>query len=300
MERSVTGRRKQMDLFGCYTAIVTPFKDGGVDYAALELLVEEQIKGGVTGLVPVGTTGESPTLNVGEHIQVIEFVAQKAAKRCQIIAGTGANSTSEAVHISKLAAEIGVDATLQVTPYYNKPSGEGLYRHFIEVAEKSGIPVVLYNVPGRTGKEIPLEVVARLAAHPLVVAIKEAGGSVERVSGLLDACDLTVLSGDDNLALPMMAVGARGVISVASNLIPTEISALAAMALQGDFAGALAIHRNYYPLFRDLFLESNPIPVKAALAAIGKIKEEYRLPLCAIGDANRKKLHATMQKVGIL
>jgi 4-hydroxy-tetrahydrodipicolinate synthase len=289
-----------MELFGCYTAIVTPFKNGLVDYSALELLIEGQIKGGVTGLIPVGTTGESPTLNFEEHIKVIEFVAQKADKRCQVIAGTGANSTSEAVHLSERAAEIGVDATLQVTPYYNKPSGEGLYRHFTEVAEKSCLPIVLYNVPGRTGREIPLETVVRLAAHPLVVAIKEAGGSVERVSSLLDACDLTVLSGDDNLALPMMAVGARGVISVASNLIPAEISAMAAMALQGDFAGALSIHRNYYPLFRDLFIESNPIPVKAALAALGKITEEYRLPLCNISDANRKKLHETLQKVGIL
>lgn len=289
-----------MDLFGCYTAIVTPFKDGQVDYATIEILVEDQIKGGVTGLVPVGTTGESPTLDVDEHMKVIEFVAKKADKRCQIIAGTGANSTSEAVHMSKLAAEIGVDATLQVTPYYNKPSNEGLYRHFLEVAEKSGIPIVLYNVPGRTGKEIPIEVVVRLAAHPLVAAVKEAGGSVDRVSALRDACDLTVLSGDDSLALPMMSVGARGVISVASNLIPSEISAMAAMALQGDFAGALAIHRNFYPLFRDLFLESNPIPVKAALAELGKIREEYRMPLCSISESNRKKLLETMQKVGIL
>jgi 4-hydroxy-tetrahydrodipicolinate synthase len=290
-----------MDLFGCYTALVTPFKGGKVDYAALELLIEEQIKSGVTGLVPVGTTGESPTLNFDEHIQVIDFFAKQASKRCQIIAGTGANSTDEAIHLSKLAAEIdGVDATLQVTPYYNKPSGEGLYRHFSEVADKSGIPIVLYNVPGRTGMEIPLGVVARLAEHPLVIGIKEAGGSVDRVSALRSVCELTILSGDDSLTLPMMAVGARGVISVASNLIPAEISAMAAMALQGDFAGALAIHRKYYPLFRDLFVESNPIPVKAALAELGKICEEYRLPLCPISEANRKKLLETMWKVGIL
>lgn len=298
--KSGKGQEIKMDLFGCYTALVTPFRDGKVDYTALGLLIEEQIKGGVTGLVPVGTTGESPTLDVDEHMQVIDFFARQAGKRCQIIAGTGANSTSEAVHMSKLAAEIGVDATLQVTPYYNKPSNEGLYRHFMEVAEKSCVPIVLYNVPGRTGKEIPLEIVVRLAEHPLVAAIKEAGGSVDRVSALQDACSLTVLSGDDSLALPMMAVGARGVISVASNLIPAEISAMAALALQGDFAAALAIHRNYYPLFRDLFLESNPIPVKAALAELGKISEEYRLPLCSISAANRKKLCDTLQKVGIL
>ncbi|MDD3696136.1 MAG: 4-hydroxy-tetrahydrodipicolinate synthase [Lentisphaeria bacterium] len=289
-----------MEFFGCYTAIVTPFKEQEIDYAALHKLVDEQIEAGVTGLVPVGTTGESPTLDFEEHIQVIERVNHWVNKRCQVIAGTGANSTAEAIHLSQMAAEIGVDATLQVCPYYNKPSSEGLYRHFSEIAEKSGLPIVLYNVPGRCGKEIPLDVVLRLSKNPLVQAVKEAGGSVDRVSAILNACDITVLSGDDNLALPMMALGAKGVISVASNLIPAEISTMAALALQGDFAGALSIHRNFYPLFRDLFIESNPIPVKAALAQMGKIREEYRLPLCEISQGNRQKLIDTLKEVGVV
>lgn len=289
-----------MELFGCYTAIVTPFLDGEVDYASLQQLIEVQIKGGVTGIVPVGTTGESPTLNVEEHIKVVEFTARQVARRCQVIAGAGANSTAEAVHLSKLAAELGVDATLQVTPYYNKPSGEGLYRHFVEIAEKSQLPVVLYNVPGRCGREIPIETVVRLAEHPLMVAVKEAGGSVERASAIMDACDITVLSGDDSLALPMMAVGAKGVISVASNVIPAEVSTMAAAALQGDFDTATNIHKNFFPLFRDLFIESNPIPVKAALAAMGKIKEEYRLPLCEMSKENKQILMETLKKVKVI
>ncbi|NMA42325.1 MAG: 4-hydroxy-tetrahydrodipicolinate synthase [Oligosphaeraceae bacterium] len=289
-----------MDFFGCYTAIVTPFRDHEVDYAALHKLVDEQIEAGVTGLVPVGTTGESPTLNFEDHIKVIERVNSWVNKRCQVIAGTGANSTEEAIHLSKLAAEIGVDATLQVSPYYNKPSAEGLYRHFNKVAEASGLPMVLYNVPGRTGREIPLDIVLRLSKIPLVQAIKEASGNVDRVSAILNACDITVLSGDDNLTLPMMALGAKGVISVASNVIPAEISAMAALALQGDFAAALRIHRNFYPLFRDLFIESNPIPVKAALAQMGKIKEEYRLPLCELDEGKRQKLMATLKEVGVI
>lgn len=286
-----------MELSGCYTAIVTPFRDGHVDYEALGELVSRQLAGGVSGLVPVGTTGESPTLSVKEHNEVIEFVTRKAAGRCQIIAGTGGNSTSEAIELSKFAASIGVTATLQVTPYYNKPTPEGLYRHFCTVAEASGLPVVLYNVPGRTGREIPVETIARLAAHPLMVAVKEAGGSVDRASAILNACNITVLSGDDSLTLPMMAVGARGVISVASNIFPAEISRLTQLALAGDFAGALAIHRRLYSLFTDLFIESNPIPVKAVLADMGLIAEEYRLPLCEMAPANRQRLRATMAKL---
>ncbi|MGI5923269.1 MAG: 4-hydroxy-tetrahydrodipicolinate synthase [Lentisphaeria bacterium] len=286
-----------MELSGCYTAIVTPFRNGCVDYEALNKLVARQLAGGVSGLVPVGTTGESPTLSVKEHNEVIEFVTREAAGRCQIIAGTGGNSTSEAIELSKFAASIGVTATLQVTPYYNKPTAEGLYRHFCAVAEASGLPVVLYNVPGRTGREIPVETIARLAAHPLMVAVKEAGGSVDRASAILNACNITVLSGDDSLTLPMMAVGARGVISVASNIFPAEISRLTQLALAGDFAGALAVHRRFYPLFTDLFIESNPIPVKAALADMGLIAEEYRLPLCEMTSANRQRLRTTMAKL---
>ena len=289
-----------MKLQGCYTALVTPFRDGHVDYQALESLVERQIAAGVSGIVPVGTTGESPTLTMEEHIDVIRFVAETANRRCQIIAGTGGNSTEEAIWLTKSVAEMPVDATLQVTPYYNKPSGEGLYRHFLAVAECTRLPIVLYNVPGRAGKEIPLDVVGRLASHPQVAAIKEAAGSVERVNAIRNMCDLTVLSGDDSLALTMMSVGATGVISVLSNVAPEAFVEMCRLALSNDFAGALQIHRRFYPLAHDLFLEANPIPVKAALADMGLIAEEYRLPLCEMGAPAREKLRDTMRKLSLV
>lgn len=289
-----------MKLQGCYTALVTPFRDGHVDYQALESLVERQIAAGVSGIVPVGTTGESPTLTMEEHIDVIRFVAETANRRCQIIAGTGGNSTEEAIWLTKSVAEMPVDATLQVTPYYNKPSGEGLYRHFLAVAECTRLPIVLYNVPGRAGKEIPLDVVGRLASHPQVAAIKEAAGSVERVNAIRNMCDLTVLSGDDSLALPMMSVGATGVISVLSNVAPEAFVEMCRLALSNDLAGALQIHRRFYPLAHDLFLEANPIPVKAALADMGLIAEEYRLPLCEMGAPAREKLRDTMRKLSLV
>jgi len=288
-----------MELAGCYTALVTPFRQGQVDYAALRNLVEAQIEAGVDGFVPVGTTGESPTLDFDEHRKVIEFVVDAVHHRCTVIAGSGANSTAEAIDLTRHAAAVGADATLQVTPYYNKPSAEGLYRHFSAVADQCGLPVVLYNVPGRTGKEIPVNVISRLAANPRIVAVKEAGGSVERVSSILSECSLTVLSGDDMLALPMMAVGAKGVISVASNLIPAEVSALVHAALDGRWDEARQIHQRLYPLFRDLFIETNPVPIKAALAILGRIAEEYRLPLCELSPASRPLLVASMRRAGI-
>lgn len=289
-----------MIISGCYTALATPFRNGVVDYAALKHILQMQIEAGVAGVVPVGTTGESPTLTMEEHNEVIEFVIKYCKGKCQIIAGTGGNSTAEAVILSKHAAAMGADATLQVTPYYNKPTAEGMYRHFCTVADESGLPVVLYNVPGRTGKEIPVDLVARLSKHPLMAAVKEAGGSVERVNAIKNACDITVLSGDDSLTLPMISVGASGIISVASNLLPAEVVAMVQKALQGDFASALAIHKRLYPLYRDLFIESNPIPVKAALADMGLIKEEYRLPLCEMSAGNREALRRTLRQVGLI
>lgn len=289
-----------MKLQGCYTALVTPFRNGKVDYETLEALVERQIAAGVAGMIPVGTTGESPTVTVEEHLDVIRFVAEKTNHRCQIIAGTGANSTEEAIRLTKAVEDMPVDATLQVTPYYNKPSGEGLYRHFVATAECTKLPIILYNVPGRTGKEIPLDVVKRLAAHPQVAAIKEAGGSVERVNAIRNMCDLTVLSGDDSLALPMMSVGAMGVISVLSNVAPEPYVEMCRLAMANDFAAAYAIHKRFYPLAHDLFLEANPIPVKAALADMGLIAEEYRLPLCEMGAANREILRATLRKLQLI
>lgn len=288
-----------MQLQGCFTALVTPFRDGRVDFDALRALIEAQIDARVDGLVPVGTTGESPTLDFDEHKAVIEFVVQSVEKRCLVIAGTGGNSTSEAVDLTQHAAGAGADATLQVTPYYNKPMPEGLYRHFATVADQGGLPVVLYNVPGRTGREIGVPTVARLAAHPQVVALKEAGGSVDRVSEVLSVCDITVLSGDDQLTLPMMSVGAKGVISVASNVLPADVTAMAHAALEGHWARALEIHRRLYRLFCDMFIETNPIPVKAALAILGKIAEEYRLPLSPLADAAREVLKDSMRKAGI-
>ena len=288
-----------MELAGCFTAIVTPFRAGAVDWNALGRLVELQIEAGITGIVPVGTTGESPTLDFDEHRKVIEFVAERVDHRCLVIAGTGGNSTAEAVELTRHAAAIGVDATLQVTPYYNKPTPEGLYRHFAMVADKGGLPVILYNVPGRTAREIPIEVIQRLAGHPLVAAVKEAGGSVDRVSATLADTDITILSGDDSLTLPMMAVGAKGVISVASNVVPAKVCELVQAALDGDFERARSLHFLLYPLFRDLFIETNPIPVKAALAHLGLIAEEYRLPLCPMSPGHKQQLIESMRRAGI-
>lgn len=289
-----------MTLSGTYTAIVTPFnQDQSVDYGALRQLVQWQVENGVDGLVPVGTTGESPTLEVDEHLKVIATTVEAAAGKVQIIAGTGANSTSEAIELTKELLGMGVDATLQVTPYYNKPNAEGLYQHFTTIADL-GVPVVLYNVPGRTSREIPLSVIQRLANHPKIVAVKEAGGSVERVSAIHNLCDITVVSGDDSLTLPMISVGATGVISVAANIIPQAMSRMVRLALDGDFTKALELHRVNYPLFASLFIDTNPIPVKAALAMMGKIHEIYRLPLCKLASEERQKLSRTLQSAGLI
>ena len=291
-----------MNLSGTITALVTPFaRDGSVDYGALRALVEEQTAAGVEGICSVGTSGESPTLTHEEHHRVIEKMIEFAAGKCTIVAGTGANSTAEALSLTRAAIACGgADACLQVTPYYNKPNPEGLYRHFMSVADL-GLPVILYNVPGRTGREIPLPVVKRLAAHPNVVAIKEAAGSVDRVSAVRDAAPgLTVLSGDDSLALPMIAVGASGVISVASNVIPREMGDMVRLALAGDFVGARALHEKYYRLFRDLFIDVNPVMVKEALAAMGRCERVFRLPLCETDDAKLAQLKGTMKDLGLV
>lgn len=289
-----------LELKGVYTALVTPLANGKVDYAALKDLVEAQIAGKVAGLIPVGTTGESPTLDCDEHMKVIEKVIEFANKRCQVIAGTGANATDEAIKLTREAKALGADASLQVTPYYNKPTQEGLYRHFSTVADTIELPVVLYNVPGRAGVPIAVDTVARLASNPMIVAVKEAGGSVDRVSDILDRCDITVLSGDDSLTLPMMSVGAKGIISVASNIIPGELSEMVQLALDGDFVAARKIHAKYYRLFCDLFIESNPIPVKAAMEMLGMGKAEYRLPLCEVSEKNAAVLKDTLKGCGLL
>ncbi len=291
-----------MNVQGVYTALVTPMRNGEVDFSTLRELVQMQIAGGVAGIVPVGTTGESPTLTYNEHAKVIEVVIETAARRCQVIAGTGANCTREAIEMTKAAAQAGADGTLQVTPYYNKPTQEGLYRHFSEVADQGGLPVFLYNVPGRSGVPIAEATVARLAKNSNIVAVKEAAGSVDRVSAIVNLCgdSITVLSGDDSLTLPMMAVGAKGIVSVTSNIIPAEMVGMVTAFLKGDLATAQALHHKYYPFFRDQFVETNPIPIKAAMAMKGLLAEEYRLPLCELAPASREKLAATMKACGML
>ena len=282
--------------------MVTPFaKDGSVDYGRLQAIVDEQVAGGVEGICAVGTTGESPTLDHAEHHKVIEKTIEFAQGKVKIIAGTGANSTAEAISLTKAAiAAGGSDATLQVTPYYNKPNAEGIYRHFMTIADL-GLPVVLYNVPGRSGKEIPLEVVARLAKHEKIVAIKEAAGSVDRVSAIKNLCpDFTVLSGDDGLALPMISVGAEGVISVASNVIPREMGDMVRAALAGDFATARQVHAKFYPLFHDLFIDTNPVMVKEAMWLMGRFERVFRLPLCETTEKNLETMRQTLTKLGLI
>jgi len=289
---------------GAHTALITPFQeDGSLDEAALTRLVESQLAAGISGVIPVGTTGESPTLSHEEHAKVIDITVKAAAKRILVIAGTGSNATTEAVELTKEAEKLGADASLQVAPYYNKPSAEGLYRHFRKVADSVAIPIVLYSIPGRCGIEIPVSVVVRLAADcPNIVAIKEAGGSVERVNQLRAALPETfqILSGDDSLTLPFMASGAVGVISVASNIIPAEVQGLVRAFLKGDLAKAQELHARYYPLFRDLFIEPNPVPVKTALAAKGICGSDVRLPLCEMTDSNRDVLLKTLRSTGVL
>lgn len=291
-----------MKLSGTITAMITPFDTKGeVDYGKLKAIVEEQVAAGVEGICAVGTTGESPTLSHEEHHKVIEKTIEFANGKVTIVAGTGANSTSEAISLTKAVIDAGgADASLQVTPYYNKPNAEGLYRHFMTVADL-GLPVILYNVPGRAGREIPLDVVARLASHPNIVAIKEAAGSVDRVSAIKNMLpDFTVLSGDDSLAVPMISVGAEGVISVASNVIPKEMGDMVRFAMAGDYVKAREYHNRYYKLFRDLFIDVNPVMVKEALALMGKIDRVFRLPLCETTDANLERMKATLAGVGLI
>jgi 4-hydroxy-tetrahydrodipicolinate synthase len=288
---------------GTYTAIVTPFNNGKIDEAALERLVKLQIKGGVGGIVPVGTTGESPTVDYEEHLHIIELCVQFAGGKIKVLAGTGANSTKEAVYLTQQAERLGVDGSLQVAPYYNKPTQEGLFQHFRSVAWNSRLPLVLYSIPGRCGVEIGVETVKRLTrACKNIVGIKEAGGNADRVSQLRSALGpkFEILSGDDALTLPFMAVGAQGVISVASNVIPREISRMVRAYASGDVRTALKIHDHYYRFVRDLFVETNPVPVKAALAMLGQIQEQYRLPLSPMTPKNREALRAEMKKCGIL
>jgi len=288
---------------GTHTALVTPFRNDRFDEAAFERLIEFQIENGVNGIVPVGTTGESPTLDHEEHARVIELAVKTAKKRCKVIAGTGSNSTREAISLTRSAEEAGADGALLVLPYYNRPTQEGLFRHYKAIAGATKLPLVLYSIPGRAGTEIGVETVKRLASEcPNIVAIKEAGGSVDRVSQLRQVVpeQFEIISGDDALTLPFIAAGAVGVISVASNIVPNEVASLVKSALSGDYAAARAQHEKLYPLFRDLFIETNPVPVKTALALQGRMEPDFRLPLCEMGAANLDKLKATLRACGLI
>ena len=288
---------------GTYTALVTPFHKGRVDEGAFQKLISDQVRGGVDGIVPVGTTGESPTLGFDEHIRVIELAVRAAKGRVKVLAGTGANATAEAVHLTQAAESVGADGSLQVAPYYNKPSQEGLFQHFKKIARATKLPIILYSIPGRCNIAIEVPTVQRLAkACKNIVGIKEAGGDADRVSQLRAAIGqrFTILSGDDALTLPFMAVGAEGVISVASNIIPRQITRMVNAFTAGNADAALRLHQKYYPMFKDLFIETNPVPTKAALAMLGKCTEEYRLPLCKMSAGNRAQLAKTLKACGVL
>jgi 4-hydroxy-tetrahydrodipicolinate synthase len=287
---------------GTYTALVTPFRAGKVDESAFTRLLEAQIAGGVDGVVPVGTTGESATLTMEEHLRVIELAAQVVNKRVKVFAGTGSNSTAEAVYLTQEAKKRGVDGFLIVSPYYNKPSQAGVFAHYSAVAETAWLPIIAYSVPGRTGMEIGVDTMASLALkHPNIIAIKEAGGSIERFSQLRQALpdNVAILSGDDSMTLPALAVGASGVISVASNLIPKPVGDMVSAFVAGRATEAEELHRNYYPLFRDLFIEANPVPVKTALARQGWMTDEVRLPLVPLQPQSRGRLEVTLEKFGL-
>jgi len=288
---------------GTYTALVTPFKNGAVDEAALTRLIRAQVRGGVDGIVPVGTTGESPTLDYDEHINVIDLSVKVAAGRVKVLAGTGGNSTEEAIFLTQEAEAAGADGSLQVAPYYNKPSQEGLFQHFKVIARNTRLPIILYSIPGRCGIEISVSTVVRLAkACRNIVGIKEAGGDADRVSRLRQALGpkFVILSGDDALTLPFMSVGAQGVISVASNVIPRPMSKLVSAFASGRAGEAQRLHAQYYPLFKDLFIETNPAPTKAALAMLGQVENELRLPLVSISAESSRQLRKTLKGCKVL
>jgi 4-hydroxy-tetrahydrodipicolinate synthase len=287
---------------GSIVAIVTPFKNGAVDEEKLRELVEFQISGGTDAIVPCGTTGESSTLDYEEHDRVIEIVIRQVGKRVPVIAGTGSNSTAETIELTRKAKEMGADGCLLVTPYYNKPTQEGLYRHFTAIADAVAIPQILYNVPGRTAVNLLPETVARLAEHTNIVAIKEATGSLQQASEILALAGdkIDVFSGDDFITFPMMTCGAKGVISVTANIMPAEISALVDAFLAGDLEKARQLHLQMLKINNAMFVESNPVPVKTALGLMGKCSDEVRLPLCPMSDDNKSRLLTIMNEYQLI
>ena len=289
----------KLRLEGSMVALVTPFSGGAVDWDALARLIDFQIDSGTQGMIPCGTTGESPTLTNEEHDKVIEFTVQRAGGRAVVIAGTGSNSTAEAIERTAHARDAGADACLIVNPYYNKPTQEGMFRHTAELA-KLGLPIVLYNIPGRTGVELASETIVRMYNEiEQVVAVKEATGKLDNASALAAECDITILSGDDSLTLPIGAVGGRGVISVLANILPAEVRKLTDAILAGDMAAAREQHLKLFPLFRGVFVETNPIPIKAAMAMAGMIDNELRLPMTPLSARHRAPLAEMLKPFGI-
>ena len=287
---------------GAITAIVTPFKNGQFDEAAYRELIELQIKAGIHGIVPCGTTGESPTLSHAEHKRVVETCIDQVKKRVVVIAGSGSNNTAEALELTKHAQAAGADAALMITPYYNKPTQEGLYQHYKTVASQTKIPIVVYNVPGRTSLNLLPETMARLAEIPHIVGLKDATGDLKQGCKTLELCGdkITVLSGDDFTTLPLMCMGGMGVISVVSNVAPADMAGMCNAFFKGDLAKARALHYKMWPLIEAMFIETNPVPAKTALKMMGKITGEVRQPLCLMSQANEDKLRQVMQKYGLI
>jgi len=285
---------------GSIVAMVTPFKDGEVDYDKLGELVQYHIDNGTNAIIPCGTTGESPTLTHREHGEVIGKVIEAAAGRIPVIAGTGSNNTSEAVSMTRHAKETGADGSLIITPYYNKPTQQGIYEHYKAILEEVDIPIIVYNVPSRTGVSISAETVARLAEFDNIVAIKEATGDIDQASQILNLCDITVLSGDDSLTLPIMSIGGKGVVSVLANILPREVSELTSSFLKGEIENAQRLHNSLFPICKAMFIETNPIPVKTAMKLLGRLNGEMRLPLCDMNDGHKKQLKIALEKYGLV
>jgi len=282
-------------------ALVTPFHEGKVDFETLDELVDFQLDNGIDAIVPVGTTGECPTLSHEEHKQVVERVVKRVAGATPVIAGAGSNSTAEAIELTVYAKRIGADATLQVCPYYNKPSQEGFHRHFKTIADEVDLPMVLYNIPGRCGAGLTPETIARLDEHENIVAIKEATGSLDQASEIAMRCDITILSGDDSLTLPLASIGGKGVISVVANIVPADVKAMTDLILEGDLVKARQWHRKLFALSKNMLtLATNPIPIKAAMAMLDMCSDELRLPMTPLEDSKKAALHKTLEEYGLL
>ena len=288
---------------GVYTALITPFNsDGTIDFESYRALINNQIKEGISGLLPVGTTGESPTLTHKENLQVVEEAIKIANGKTPVIAGTGSNSTTEAVDMTKIAKSMGADASLQVAPYYNKPTQEGLYRHFMTIADKCDLPIMIYNIKGRSGVNIETETLMRLASHEMVVGVKEASGDISQMMDVIQNRpeNFSVMVGDDNIAFPFTALGGDGVISVVSNIIPGKMEKMIALTKQGDIESARKLHYEILPLCKGMFIETSPIPVKSAMSMLGLCNEVYRLPLCEPLEATKNELKVILGKSGLL